>query len=151
MRALIQRVSSASCVVDGQTTGRIDKGYMILLGVGKEDSEAEAAQLWKKILNLRIFPDENGKTNLSIRDAGGNVLAVSQFTLYADTTRGNRPGFTYSADPETANSLYEYFCELIEADLGQVERGVFGAHMEITLTNDGPFTIWLDTDTWKKK
>lgn len=147
MRALIQRVRHASVTVDGEVTGSCGKGLLVLLGVGHEDDEALAEKLWNKILGLRIFEDEAGKTNLSLADVGGEALVVSQFTLYANCRRGRRPSFTDAAAPAQANALYERFCELAEADLGaeRVGRGIFGAMMEVSLVNDGPFTIWLDT------
>ena len=147
MRALIQRVRHASVTVDGEVTGSCGNGLLVLLGVGHDDDEATAAKLWNKISGLRIFEDEAGKTNLSLADVGGEALVVSQFTLYANCRRGRRPSFTDAAAPAQANALYERFCELAEADLGSehVGRGVFGAMMEVSLVNDGPFTIWLDT------
>lgn len=148
MRALIQRVRHASVTVDGEVTGSCEKGLLVLLGVGREDDEALVEKLWNKILGLRIFEDEAGKTNLSLADVGGEALVVSQFTLYANCRRGRRPSFTDAAAPAQANALYERFCELAEADLGpeHVGRGIFGAMMEVSLVNDGPFTIWLDTN-----
>ena len=148
MRALIQRVRHASVTVDGEVTGSCGKGLLVLLGVGHEDDEALAEKLWNKVLGLRIFEDEAGKTNLSLADVGGETLVVSQFTLYANCRRGRRPSFTEAAAPAQANALYERFCELAEADLGveHVGRGVFGAMMDVELVNDGPFTVWLDTD-----
>ena len=147
MRALIQRVRHASVTVDSEVTGSCGKGLLVLLGVGHDDDEALAEKLWNKILGLRIFEDEAGKTNLSLADVGGEALVVSQFTLYANCRRGRRPSFTDAAAPAQANALYERFCELAEADLGakHVGRGIFGAMMEVSLVNDGPFTIWLDT------
>ncbi|MCI5949835.1 D-aminoacyl-tRNA deacylase [Parolsenella sp. LCP21S3_E11] len=147
MRALIQRVRHASVTVDGEVTGSCGKGLLVLLGVGHEDDEALAKKLWNKILGLRIFEDENGKTNLSLADVAGEALVVSQFTLYANCRRGRRPSFTDAAAPAQANAIYERFCELAEADLGteHVGRGIFGSMMEVSLVNDGPFTIWLDT------
>ena len=148
MRALIQRVRHASVTVDGEVTGSCGKGLLVLLGVGHEDDEALAEKLWSKVLGLRIFEDEAGKTNLSLADVGGEALVVSQFTLYANCRRGRRPSFTEAAAPAQANALNERFCELAEADLGveHVGRGVFGAMMDVELVNDGPFTVWLDTD-----
>ena len=148
MRALIQRVRHASVTVDGEVTGSCGKGLLVLLGVGHEDDEALAEKLWNKVLGLRIFEDEAGKTNLSLADVGGEALVVSQFTLYANCRRGRRPSFTEAAAPAQANALYERFCELAVADLGveRVGRGVFGAMMDVELVNDGPFTVWLDTD-----
>lgn len=155
MRALIQRVSEATVTnLDAEqaqpasaSTASIGPGYVILLGVGHDDTEAEAQKLWNKILKLRIFDDETGKTNLSLRDVGGSVLVVSQFTLYASCKKGNRPSFTDAGDPARADELYRYFIDLVRADDVPVEHGWFGTHMQINLTNDGPFTIWLDTDT----
>lgn len=146
MRALIQRVTHASVTVDGEVIGKIGKGYLVLLGVGHEDTEAQAEKLWSKILKMRIFEDENGKTNLSLADVDGKVLVVSQFTLYANCKKGNRPSFTGAGAPDEANRLYEYFAGLVRRDLGEVQTGSFGAMMDVELLNDGPFTIWLDTD-----
>ncbi len=149
MRALIQRVSEATVANQsdqGERPASIEHGYVILLGVGHDDTEAEAQRLWNKILKLRIFDDETGRTNLSLRDVGGSVLVVSQFTLYASCKKGNRPSFTDAGDPARADELYRYFIDLVRADDVSVEHGWFGAHMQISLTNDGPFTIWLDTD-----
>ena len=146
MRALVQRVSSARVNVNGETTGRIGKGYLILLGVGQDDGEAQADKLWSKISKMRIFEDEAGKTNLGLADVSGEVLVVSQFTLYANCKKGNRPSFTQAGAPDEANRLYEYFAGLVRTQLGHVETGVFGAMMQVELVNDGPFTIWLDTD-----
>ena len=146
MRALVQRVGRASVTVDGEVIGKIDKGYLVLLGVGHEDTEAQADKLWSKILKMRIFEDENGKTNLSLADVDGKVLVVSQFTLYANCKKGNRPSFTGAGAPDEANRLYEYFAGLVRRDLGTVETGSFGAMMNVELLNEGPFTIWLDTD-----
>ena len=147
VRALIQRVTQANVSVSGENVGSCGKGLLILLGVGHDDDEATATKLWNKISGLRIFEDENGKTNLSLADVAGEALVVSQFTLYANCRRGRRPSFTDAAGPELANNLYERFCGLVEADLGaeHVGRGIFGAMMEVSLVNDGPFTIWLDT------
>ncbi len=147
MRALIQRVTSASVTVEGDVIGTIGSGFLILLGVGHNDTEAQADKLWSKISKMRIFEDENGKTNLSLSDVGGEVLVVSQFTLYANCKRGNRPSFTDAGAPDEANRLYEYFAGLVRSDMGHVETGSFGAMMNVELVNDGPFTIWLDTDT----
>ena len=146
MRVHIQRVERACVTVEGGACGRIGKGYLILLGVTHGDTRATAEALWQKILNLRIMEDSAGKTNLSLRDAEGEVLVVSQFTLYADCRRGRRPSFTQAAAPDQARELYEYFCELVAHDLGAVATGEFGAHMKVELVNDGPFTILLDTD-----
>ena len=147
MRALIQRVTQASVTVEGEVVGSIGKGYLILLGVGHGDAEAQADKLWSKISKMRIFEDENGKTNLSLADVEGEVLVVSQFTLYANCKKGNRPSFTDAGAPDEASRLYEYFAGLVRRDLGHVESGSFGAMMEVALVNDGPFTVWMDTDT----
>ena len=147
MRALIQRVTQASVTVEGEVVGSIGKGYLILLGVGHGDTEEQADKLWSKISKMRIFEDENGKTNLSLADVEGEVLVVSQFTLYANCKKGNRPSFTDAGAPDEANRLYEYFAGLVRRDLGHVETGSFGAMMEVALVNDGPFTVWMDTDT----
>ena len=147
MRALIQRVTQANVSVSGESVGSCGRGLLVLLGVGHDDDEATAAKLWNKISGLRIFEDDDGKTNLSLADVAGEALVVSQFTLYADARHGNRPSFTGAAPAELANHLYELFCEQAEKDLGQgrVGRGVFGAHMRVSLVNDGPFTVMLDS------
>ena len=145
MRALLQRVSRADITVEGVQTGSIGQGYVILLGVGHDDDEEAAEKLWTKTRRLRIFDDGDGKANLSLEDVGGDVLIVSQFTLYANCRRGNRPSFTDAGAPAAAEALYERFVELARADVAHVETGVFGADMQVDLTNDGPFTIWLDT------
>jgi D-tyrosyl-tRNA(Tyr) deacylase len=145
MRTVLQRVSEARVVVDGATVGEIGRGWLVLLGVGHADTEATAVTLADKAAGLRCFEDANGKTNLSAADVGADWLVVSQFTLYADTTRGRRPGFTNAAAPAQADALVERFATRLR-ELGfQVEQGHFGAHMQVSLTNDGPFTIWLDT------
>lgn len=146
MRAVVQRVTSASVEVDDEVVGSIGRGYLVLLGVGQQDSETEARKLWAKLGGLRINDDENGKTNLSLADVGGEVLVVSQFTLYADCRRGRRPSFTAAGAPDEANRLYEYFVSLVRADVEHVACGRFGADMKVSLVNDGPFTIVLDTD-----
>ena len=150
MRAVIQRVSEAKVVNledPSAEAAAIGRGYAILLGVGHSDTEAHAEKLWSKIAKLRIFEDEQGKTNLSLRDIEGEVLVVSQFTLFASCKKGNRPSFTEAAVPEKADRLYRYFVDLARADGVPVKHGWFGAHMNVALVNDGPFTIWLDTDT----
>lgn len=144
MKVLIQRVSSASVTVDSQVIGSIDHGYLVLLGVGPEDTKATVERLVKKMTALRIFADENGKTNRSIKDVGGAVLIVSQFTLYADCSHGNRPSFTGSAPAAQAEELYEYFIECSRKDIPHVEHGSFGADMKVSLVNDGPFTVMLE-------
>lgn len=147
MRALIQRVTRAQVTIEGELRSSIGKGYVILLGVGAEDGEEQADKLWSKISKLRIFEDENGKTNVNLADAQGEVMVVSQFTLYANCKRGNRPSFTEAGSPDEANRLYEYFVNLVRRDAEHVGTGSFGAMMQVELVNDGPFTIWLDTDT----
>ncbi|MEG1831603.1 MAG: D-aminoacyl-tRNA deacylase [Raoultibacter sp.] len=147
MRALIQRVSQASVTIDGEITAQIGAGYTILLGVGQQDTQAQAEKLWTKIHKLRIFEDSEGKTNVTLADVGGDVLVVSQFTLYANCKKGNRPSFTEAGAPDQANRLYEYFVALARKDVARVATGTFGALMDVTLTNNGPFTLWLDTDT----
>ena len=145
MRALLQRVSRAEVRVDGEVVGRIGRGLLVLLGVAPGDDAATADALARRIVELRIHEDAAGRTNLALGDVEGAVLAVSQFTLYADTRRGRRPGFTDAAAPVHAAEVYERFCAALEA-LGVVTaRGRFGAPMEVELVNDGPFTIWLDT------
>lgn len=146
MRAVVQRVSRAQVEIDGNTVGSIGKGLVILLGVGHEDTEEQAERLWSKISRLRIFEDEDGKTNLSLADVHGDVLVVSQFTLFANCKKGNRPSFTQAGAPDEANRLYEWFVERARRDVPRVETGRFGAYMDVNLTNDGPFTLWLDTD-----
>ncbi len=148
MRALLQRVSSASVLVDGAAIGAIGpgSGLVVLLGVGRTDDLAVADALARRVVELRIFADEAGRTNRSIVDVGGEALVVSQFTLYADTRRGRRPGFTDAAPPDLAIPCYERFCSAVEALGVRVARGRFGAEMAVQLVNDGPFTIWLDTD-----
>ena len=144
MKVVIQRVEHASVTIDGQIHGRIGKGYLVLLGVGHDDDEATADRIVKKMIGLRIFADENGKTNLSLKDVGGSLLIVSQFTLYADCRHGNRPGFTDAAKPDQANALYEYFVKKCAEQVENVQTGSFGADMKVELLNDGPFTIILD-------
>ncbi len=144
MRAVIQRVSSASVVVDGKTISSIDQGLLILLGVGPDDSEAIAQQLTKKIAAMRIFPDSEEKMNLCVRDIGGAAIVVSQFTLYADTRKGNRPSFIGAAAPELASPLCDRFVEYLVAEGVPSQTGEFGAHMQVNLVNDGPVTILLE-------
>ncbi len=147
MRVVLQRVNSASVAVDGEVCGKIGKGYLMLLGVGETDSKEMAEKMVEKISKLRIFEDENGKTNLSAADVGGEMLVVSQFTLYADCKKGNRPSFTSAAKPDLATELYEYVKELCKKYFKTVECGIFGADMKVSLENDGPFTLMLDSDT----
>ncbi|MBE6565730.1 MAG: D-tyrosyl-tRNA(Tyr) deacylase [Ruminococcaceae bacterium] len=151
MRAVIQRVSSASVEVDGKIVGSCGKGYLILLGVAEGDIEADADLLCKKIAALRIFRDENEKMNLSIRDVDGEALVISQFTLYANYRHGNRPDFLASAKPDEANRLYEYFKTILSREVRRVECGIFGADMKVSLINDGPVTICMDSEVLKKK
>ncbi|MBD3679160.1 MAG: D-tyrosyl-tRNA(Tyr) deacylase [Rhodobacteraceae bacterium] len=146
MRALIQRVSEAAVRVDGATIGQIGPGLLILICAMQGDTEAEADRLAAKIAKLRIFKDEAGKMNRSVRDSGGAALVVSQFTLAADTSRGNRPGFSTAAAPENGRRLYGYFAERMRAEGLEVATGEFGADMAVSLVNDGPVTIWFDTD-----
>ena len=151
MKAVIQRVSSASVTVDGNVTGSISKGFLVLLGVMEGDTEKEAALMASKIAKLRVFEDENEKMNLSVTDVDGEILSVSQFTLCADVKKGNRPSFTPSAKPDVANALYEKFnAFLLNEGVKNVEKGIFGADMKVSLLNDGPVTIIFDTDVWKK-
>lgn len=144
MKFVIQRVSHASVTVDGTVIGKIEKGFLVLIGVGREDTKAEADRLVKKMLGLRIFSDENGKINLSLKDVGGELLLVSQFTLYADCSHGNRPGLTNAGDPKLAEELYEYIIESCKGQVQKVQQGSFGADMKVELVNDGPFTIILE-------
>ena len=146
MRALLQRVSRASVRVEGEVVGTIDGGLAVLLGVGPDDTDAVADDLARKAAELRIFRDEDGRTNRSLLEVGGSALVVSQFTLYADTRRGRRPGFTGAAQPELAERLYERFAATLGGLGVTVATGRFGAEMALELVNDGPFTIWLDTD-----
>ncbi len=152
MKAVIQRVLSADVRVDGNVTGAIEKGLLVLLGVMDGDTEKDAEIMASKIAKLRIFEDENEKMNLSVLDIEGSVLSVSQFTLCADVKKGNRPSFTPSAHPDTANALYEKFNSfLLENGVKSVEKGIFAADMKVSLINDGPVTIIFDTDIWNKK
>ncbi len=151
MKAVIQRVIESSVSVDGKIVGSSQKGYMILVGVVKGDTEKEADLLARKTASLRVFEDENGKMNLSVLDVQGDILAISQFTLCADCKKGNRPSFTPSEEPRKANELYELYCEkLKQYGVKRVEKGVFGADMKVSLINDGPVTICFDTDIWSK-
>ena len=145
MRAVVQRVSQASVTVDNQVVGAIGRGFMVLLGVTHDDGEAEAAWLVRKIAGLRIFEDEEGKFNRALADVDGAVLVVSQFTLYGDARKGRRPSFTEAARPEQAEPLCDRFVELLRAEGIAVETGVFGAMMAVSLVNDGPVTLLLDT------
>ena len=144
MKLVVQRVNHASVTVEDRTVGSIGHGFLVFIGVGKEDTEAEADKYIKQLLGLRIFQDENGKTNLSLKDVGGELLLVSQFTLYADCSHGNRPSFTCAGDPELAKRLYEYMIAECRKQVSVVQTGEFGADMKVSLENDGPFTIVLD-------
>ncbi len=144
MRLLIQRVKEAQVKVDNKVISQIGNGLLVFMGVGQEDDESYLSKYVSKLLKMRIFADENGKTNLSVKDVNGEIMLVSQFTLYADCKKGNRPSFIASGDPDKAKVLYENMGKLIEAELGSVKMGEFGADMKISLINDGPFTIYLD-------
>lgn len=146
MRFVIQRVSSADVKVDGETIGEISKGFLVLIGVSNEDTKATADKMTKKMLGLRIFEDENGKTNLDLKTVGGQLLLVSQFTLYADCKKGNRPSFIKAGEPHMAEEMYEYIINRCKQEIAVVEHGSFGADMKVSLLNDGPFTIVLDSD-----
>ena len=152
MIAIVQRVDRASVSVDGEIKGKAEKGLLVLVGVGEGDSVSDAELLASKVANLRIFCDENDKMNLSSLDIGGEILAISNFTLMADTKKGNRPSFIGAMEPVGANKLYEHFCEALK-NLGvkSVEKGVFGADMHIAAQLSGPVTITLNTETWRKK
>jgi len=143
MRTIIQRVTSASVDVDGRTVGKIGTGFLILVGFTDGDTEADCVRIAKKIGGLRIFSDENDKINLSLADVGGEILCISQFTLYADCTHGYRPSFIKAARPETAQPLYDFFCAELEK-YAHTERGIFGADMKVSLLNDGPFTVMIE-------
>ena len=144
MKLVVQRVKNASVEVDKKIVGKIDKGYLVLLGVTHTDTKEIADYLVKKLCNLRIFEDENGKMNLNIKQVDGSMLIVSQFTLYGDCTDGNRPSFTNAAKPDFANELYEYFCDKCSENNIHIEKGIFGADMKVSLLNDGPVTIILE-------
>ena len=148
MRLVVQRVSSASVEVDGNITGKIDKGFFVLVGVEEADDEKIADKMVSKLIGLRIFSDSEGKTNLAIQDVGGNLLLVSQFTLYADCRKGNRPSFIRSGSAEHAEKLYDYIVDKCKAALGEerIGTGIFGASMKCSLVNEGPFTILLDSE-----
>ena len=151
MRALIQRVRHASVTVEGKVTGAIEQGFLVLLGVTETDTEAEVTLLTDKLLKLRLFSDADGKTNCSIQDVNGALLVISQFTLCADCRKGNRPSFSTSAAPETGKALYAYFAECLRQNgVKRVETGVFAADMQVDIQNDGPVTIWLDSEIFKQ-
>lgn len=147
MKFVIQRVTSASVTVDEKVIGEINKGFLVLIGVSHDDTKEIADKLVKKLVGLRIFEDENGKTNLSLNDVNGELLLVSQFTLYANCKKGYRPSFTDAGAPDKANELYEYIIEECKKTIPVVEKGSFGADMKVALVNDGPFTIILDSET----
>ena len=151
MRFVLQRVKHASVKVDGELIGSIGRGYMVLIGVSDTDTEEITDKMVDKMCKLRIFEDENGKTNCSLADVDGEILLISQFTLYADCSHGNRPGFTGAGNPELANHLYEQALARCAGQVRKVEHGIFGADMKVELLNDGPFTILLDSDTIVKK
>ena len=144
MKLVVQRVKEAKVEVNEKVVGKINKGFLVLIGVTHEDEKEQADYLVKKLCNLRVFEDENGKMNLALKDIEGELLIVSQFTLYADCSNGNRPSFTNAARPEKANELYEYFCKECEKNDIKVEKGIFGADMKVSLINDGPVTIIIE-------
>ncbi len=146
MRMVIQRVTQASVRVDGKIVGEIGRGFLVLLGIAPEDTEETVRKMADKMMRLRIFSDENDKINLSLKDVGGALLIVSQFTLYADCRKGNRPNFIQAAPPEQAEQLYEYCKAYCKQTVGNVQSGVFGAEMQVSLCNDGPFTVTLDSE-----
>lgn len=147
MRFLIQRVARAEVLIDNSTTGKIDKGFLVFIGIEDTDTEQIADKLITKLLGLRIFDDENGKTNLSLQDVAGDILLVSQFTLYANCKKGNRPSFTRAGAPDMSEKLYNYIVTKCKSLFtGNVETGEFGGDMTVSLVNDGPFTIWLDSE-----
>ena len=146
MRFVIQRVTNASVTVDGNVTGQIDKGFLVLIGVSEDDTKEIADKMIKKLIGMRIFEDENGKTNLALADVGGSLLLVSQFTLYADCKKGNRPSFTKAGNPQMAEEMYEYIIAECKKEIENVQVGIFGADMKVQLLNDGPFTVLLDSD-----
>ena len=145
MKLVIQRVNHANVKIDGEEVGKINKGLLVLVGVAADDDERIVEKYFNKLIKLRIFEDENGKTNLSIEDVAGELLVVSQFTLYADCRGGNRPGFENAAEPSYAKNIYEYFLSYCESRFRSVGHGIFGADMKVSLVNDGPFTIMLET------
>ncbi len=147
MKLVIQRVTQASVEIAGESVGKIGKGYMVLFGAGAGDTKEIADRLFDKMIKLRIFQDEDGKTNKSIADVGGELLIVSQFTLYANCKKGNRPSFMDAGKPQEAEELYEYFLKLAKEKYGSCQHGEFGADMQVSLCNDGPFTIILDSET----
>jgi len=147
MRVLVQRVKNANVIVEGRKIAGIGQGLLLFVGIGRNDTMQDLEYLSKKVSGLRIFGDSEGRMNLDIKQAGGQVLSVSQFTLYADTRKGNRPGFDQSGDPETARQYWEQFNVLLKEKGLKVEEGSFGAHMEVELINDGPVTLWLESNS----
>lgn len=145
MRFIIQRVTNARVTVDGNVTGQIEKGFLVLIGVSEDDTKEIADKMIKKLIGMRIFEDENGKTNLALADVGGSLLLVSQFTLYADCKKGNRPSFTKAGNPQMAEEMYNYIIEQCKKEVENVQMGIFGADMKVQLLNDGPFTVLLDS------
>ena len=144
MKFIVQRVNKSQVEVEEKIVGKIDRGFMVLIGITHNDTKEIADFLVRKLINLRVFEDENGKTNLSLKDVGGELLLVSQFTLYASCKKGNRPSFTEAGDPVMAEQLYEYIIEECKKEIDIVQTGIFGAHMEVSLINDGPFTVVLE-------
>ncbi len=145
MKFVIQRVAEAKVEVDNEIVGKINKGFLVFIGVSNEDTKQIADKMIQKLVQMRIFEDENGKTNLSLADVGGQLLLISQFTLYADCKKGNRPSFIHAGSPEIANELYEYIIHECSKSIPIVEKGIFGADMKVSLLNDGPFTVILDS------
>ncbi len=145
MRFVIQRVSKADVTIKEEVVGKIGKGFLVLIGIGEDDDEHVADKMIRKLIGMRIFADETGKTNLSLKDVDGGLLLISQFTLYADCKRGNRPGFSKAGKPDQANELYEYIIKQCQCEISDTQRGQFGADMQVSLVNDGPFTIVLDS------
>lgn len=145
MKFVIQRVTHGSVTIDGEVRGKIGKGFLVLIGIGQEDTKEIADKMVRKLVNMRIFEDEDGRTNLGLKDVQGELLLISQFTLYADCKKGNRPSFTAAGGPEMAETMYQYIIEECKKEIAVVEQGEFGADMKVELLNDGPFTIILDS------
>lgn len=146
MKFVIQRVTDANVSVDGKVVGKIGKGFMVLIGIAGTDTVEIADKMIKKLIGMRIFEDENGKTNLALKDIGGELLLISQFTLYSDCKKGNRPSFVNAGAPDMADEMYQYIISQCKKEIDVVEKGIFGADMKVSLVNDGPFTIVLDSD-----
>lgn len=146
MKIVLQRVKKAKVIIGSKINGQIEKGYLLLVGIGKDDTEETAIHMIEKIKKLRLFEDENGKTNLSLEQVNGNILVVSQFTLYADCKKGTRPSFADAAPPDIAQGLYNFFLSYCKEVFGDVQHGEFGADMQVELLNDGPFTIYLESE-----